>query len=142
MNPHPIVLVEDNTDDAFFMQRAFQAAGVTNVVSHLGDGAAAIDFLARREAQDEAKRPCLMLLDLKMPYKNGFDVLAWVRQHADFRTLAVVVLTSSNEPSDIARALELGANAYVVKPSGYSELANVVTALRDFWLRYHRSDAA
>ena len=137
MNLRPIFLVEDNTDDAYFMQRAFKAAGVDNTIAMATDGEEAIEFLSRPETADELSRPCLMLLDLKLPYRTGFDVLEFVRKHEVFRHLTVVVLTSSNEPCDINRAIELGANAYVVKPSAYAELTKVVHAIRDFWLQYH-----
>jgi CheY-like chemotaxis protein len=139
MNLRPILLVEDNSDDAFFMQRAFEAAGVSNRVSIAADGEAAIEFLQDAGSSDELERPCVVLLDLKLPYKTGFDVLQWIRGHAPLRTTAVVVLTSSNEPSDISRAMDLGANAYVVKPSAYADLTRVVAAIRDFWLRCHRA---
>lgn len=138
MNLRPILLIEDNADDAFFMQKAFEAAGVRNAVSIMTDGEEAIAFLSKPDMSDELKRPCLTLLDLKLPYRNGFDVLAHVRAHEHLRTLAVVVLTSSNEPSDINRAMELGANAYVVKPSAFNDLTKVVGAIRDFWLQYHQ----
>jgi CheY-like chemotaxis protein len=137
MNLRPILLVEDNTDDAYFMQRAFKAAGVDNNVALATDGEEAIEFLSRPETAEELSRPCLILLDLKLPYRTGFDVLEFVRAHPTFRLLTVVVLTSSNEPSDIQRATELGANAYVVKPSAYAELTKVVLAIRDFWLQHH-----
>ncbi|HVS54542.1 MAG TPA: response regulator [Opitutaceae bacterium] len=138
MNLRPILLVEDNNDDAFFMQRAFETAAVGNKVSIASDGEAAIEFLSSPDASNELTRPCLVLLDLKLPYKSGFDVLEWIRAQPALRTLAVVVLTSSNEHSDISRALELGANAYIVKPSAYADLTKLVTAIRDFWLRHHR----
>lgn len=137
MNLRPILLVEDNADDAFFMQRAFEAAGVANTVNIRTDGEEAIEFLSSPDMSDELKRPCLALLDLKLPYRNGFDVLAHIRAQPHLRTVAVVILSSSNEPSDISRALELGANAYVVKPSAFNELMRVVEAIRDFWLRCH-----
>lgn len=137
MNLRPILLVEDNTDDAFFMQRAFEAAGVENTVTIATDGEEAIGYFSTPGVADVMNRPCLMLLDLKLPYRSGFDVLEFIRGHRDFRTLTIVVLTSSSETSDINRAMELGANAYVVKPSAYTELTKVALAIRDFWLRLH-----
>ncbi|MES2697716.1 MAG: response regulator [Verrucomicrobiota bacterium] len=139
MNLRPILLVEDSADDAFLMQRAFESAGVVNPVSIATDGEEAITFLSRPELSDETQRPCLVLLDLRMPYRSGFDVLSFVRGREDLKTLAIVVLTSSNEPSDITRALELGANAYVVKPPVYADLMKSVEAIRDFWLGQHHS---
>lgn len=137
MNLRPILLIEDNSDDAYFMQKAFEAAGVPNTVVVMTDGEEAIEYLSRPDMSDELKRPCLTLLDLKLPYRTGFDVLAHLRGQATTRLLTVVVLTSSNEPSDINRAHELGANAYVVKPSAFNELNKVVVAIRDFWLHFH-----
>lgn len=137
MNLRPILLVEDNADDAYFMQKAFEAAGVANAVTIMTDGEEAIEYLSSPELSDELKRPCLTLLDLKLPYRNGFDVLEHVRSRSETKLLTVVVLTSSNEPSDINRALGLGANAFVVKPSAFNELNKLVVAIRDFWLQYH-----
>ena len=138
MNSRPILLVEDNADDAFLMERAIKAGGVSNSITHVSDGEEAIAYLDSEPALNETSRPCLMLLDLKLPYKDGFEVLAAVRDHRELRTLAVIVLSSSSQPSDITRALKLGANAYVVKPPAFSDLAKVVVAIRDFWLQYHR----
>jgi CheY-like chemotaxis protein len=137
MNQRPIVLIEDNQDDAFLMQRAFESAGVQNPVRLIADGEEAIEFMAGPEARDAIKRPRLVLLDLKLPYKTGFDVLDCIRSQPELRGLPVVVLTSSNEPSDIRRALELGANAYVVKPAAFGDIAQLAVAIRDFWLKYH-----
>lgn len=138
MNLRPILLVEDSADDAFLMQRAFEEAGITNAVPIATDGEEAIDFLSKPEMSDETQQPCLVLLDLRMPYRSGFDVLKFARNRPEIATLAIVVLTSSNEPSDIAKALELGANAYVVKPPVFTDLVKSVEAIRDFWLRQHR----
>lgn len=139
MNLRPILLVEDSADDAFLMQRAFEEAGVTNAVPIATDGEEAISYLSKPEMSDETQQPCLVLLDLRMPYRSGFDVLKFVRGKPEIATLAIVVLTSSNEPSDIAKALELGANAYVVKPPVFTDLVKSVEAIRDFWLRQHKS---
>lgn len=139
MNLRPILLVEDSADDAFLMQRAFEEAGVNNPVPIATDGEEAIAFLSKPEISDETQQPCLVLLDLRMPYRSGFDVLRFVRGKREIATLAVVVLTSSNEPSDIAKALELGANAYVVKPPVFADLVKSVAAIRDFWLGQHKS---
>jgi CheY-like chemotaxis protein len=139
MNLRPILLVEDNHDDAFFMRRAFEAVGVGNQVSIMADGEAAIEFFNGPDTGDEMKRPCMVLLDVKLPLKNGLEVLEVIRSRDDLRTIPVIMLSSSNEPSDVSRALHLGANAYVVKPAAYGDLTKLVASIRDFWLRYHRS---
>lgn len=139
MSNRPIILVEDNSDDAFLMQSALQSAGVINPIRIIGDGEEALEYFASAEARDDTQRPRLVLLDVKMPFMSGLDVLEAIRKNPDFRTLTVVMLTSSNEPSDVKRALELGANAYVVKPAAFNDLNQLATAIRDFWLKYHQA---
>src|SRR5207237_443894 len=73
--------------------------------------------------------PCLLLLDLKMPNKNGFDVLSWLRSHAGVHRLPVVVLTTSTDPSDINRAYDLGANSYAVKPAAFDTFIELLNRL-------------
>ena len=78
--------------------------------------------------------PCLVLLDLKLPHVMGMDVLAWIRNQPAWKTLPVLVLTSSALQSDVDQAYQLGANAFVVKPSGIYQLAELIRLIRDFWL--------
>ncbi len=75
-----------------------------------------------------------MLLDLKMPMKDGFEVLQWVRSQASFRRLTIIILTASMRPEDVARAFDLGANSFLVKPSSLDELIGMMKCLRD-WLK-------
>lgn len=135
MNTRPIILLEDSDDDAFFLQRALQAAGVVNPIVRLADGDSALSYF---EQPPSAPRPCLALLDIKLPHRSGLEILQWLRGRPEHRALAVIMLTSSSEPAEIARALELGANAFVTKPAAFSELTHLATAIRDFWLRHHR----
>ena len=78
--------------------------------------------------------PELILLDLKMPRKNGFETLEWLRRQPGLKRLVVVVLTSSSERADINRAYELGANSYLVKPGDFQTLVGLVSALASYWL--------
>jgi len=82
--------------------------------------------------------PRLVLLDLKLPRKSGFEVLVWVRQRPELRTLPIVIFTSSAHDHDVHRAYELGANAYLVKPSSLDQLFETVKAIKDFWLTLNR----
>lgn len=75
-----------------------------------------------------------MLLDLKMPRKDGFEVLEWIRQHPALRRLRVVVLTTSDNPADIDRAYELGANSFIVKPLDNEKFFGVTEAIKGYWL--------
>lgn len=132
-----ILLVEDNPDDVFFMQRAFKAAAIENPLQVAVDGQEAIDYLAgvgKFADRDAFPLPCLMLLDLKLPRKTGHEVLKWIRDRPDLATLIVIALTTSRETKDITEAYRLCVNAYLVKPTSPAELANIMTKIRDFWI--------
>ncbi|MFO1500226.1 MAG: response regulator [Verrucomicrobiota bacterium] len=116
--PSVFLLVEDNEDDAFFMQRAFQAAGLKNPLHIVTDGEQAVDYMSGQHGfSDRSKYPLpdMIFLDLKMPGLNGFDVLRWIR-HDRKSDVPVAVLTSSSEEIDCRKARELGANCYLLKP--------------------------
>jgi CheY-like chemotaxis protein len=132
-----ILLVEDNPDDVFFMQRACKSAQIENRLQVAIDGQEAIDYLAGAgNFADRAKFPfpCLVLLDLKLPRKTGHEVLGWARQQKDFVTLVIIALTTSREPKDIYEAYRLGVNAYLVKPTSPALLAESMRAVREFWI--------
>jgi CheY-like chemotaxis protein len=117
-NRSVFLLVEDNEDDVFFMQRAFKDAGIKNPLYIVMNGEAAINYLAGREVFADRQKyplPDMVFLDLKMPGLNGFEVLSWVRQEGGL-TVPVAVLTSSPEEIDMRRARELGADCYLLKP--------------------------
>lgn len=136
----PILLVEDNPDDVFFMKRACKSVDLENPLHAAESGDEAIDYLsgngkfADREAHP---LPCLIFLDLKLPGRNGLEVLEWLRQKAEFISTMVIVLTTSREPSDIHEAYRLGANAYLVKPTSPTQLADLVTAVKRFWIDHN-----
>ena len=138
-----ILLVEDNPDDVFFMQRACKTGGIENSIHVAEDGQEAIDYLSgagKFNNRDAHPLPCLVLLDLKLPRKTGLEVLAWIRKQTDFTTLIVVILTTSREPRDIQEAYRLGGNAYVVKPSSPTQLAELVTSVKKFWIDHNVVD--
>src|SRR5512133_545659 len=133
----PILLVEDEENDVFFFKRAVTKAGITNPVQVARDGQEAIDYLYGADKfanRAEFPLPGLVLLDLKLPFVMGLDVLKWIRQGSDLAPI-VVILSSSREAADIAAAYRLGANAYLVKPAQASELGDMVKAVNDFWLK-------
>jgi len=121
-----ILLVEDNDDDAFFFRRAAKAAGVGNHVFHVEDGGEAVAYLSGKgEFADRSRYPLpgVIFLDLKLPIMSGLEVLAWIRSKPEYKDTIVVVLTSSNEPTDFTEAQRLGANSYKVKPLSATALA-------------------
>lgn len=136
-----ILLVEDNEDDVFLMRRALQGAGITNPLFLVDDGQKAIDYLAGTGVYADRSQhplPAVVFLDLKLPFKSGHEVLEWVRQQPALESLVIVVLTSSNEPSDISLSYALGANSYVVKPPTPEQLEDLAKAFKWYWLDFNR----
>lgn len=138
MTPHgAILLVEDNDDDVFLMKRTLTAAGVHNPVFVVNDGEQAIDYLAGNGPYADRHAhplPVVVFLDLKLPLKSGLEVLAWIRAQRELESLLVLVLTSSDEPSDLRRAYSLGASSYLVKPLTPVQLTNLAQAFHWEWL--------
>lgn len=139
-----ILLVEDNPDDVMLLQYAFDKAGILNPLEVVADGDAAVDYIGRtgsyagREGQPG---PDLILLDLKLPRRSGFEVLSFVRQHEPTRHTPVVVLTSSDQEADIRRSYERGANSFLVKPIGRDGLIDMASALKAYWIKLNRGIA-
>jgi CheY-like chemotaxis protein len=132
-----ILLVEDDPDDVALITRAFRNAKLANPVEVVTDGDEAVAYLAGDGAfgdRESHPLPVLMLLDLKLPRRSGFEVLEWLRGQPVLSRLRVVVLTSSRESSDVNRAYELGANSYLVKPVGFDSLLDMMRALNLYWL--------
>lgn len=137
ISPLAILVAEDDPDDAFMLRRAFTAANIANPVAFVSDGDEAIAYLAgtgRYADRDLHPLPVVILLDLKMPRRSGFEVLEWLRAQPGVGRLPVVVLTSSRESRDVTRAYELGANSYLVKPSSPEDLIATVRGLGLYWL--------
>jgi CheY-like chemotaxis protein len=128
-----ILLVEDNEDDVFLMRRALKSAAVTTPVRILENGQEAIDYFGGTGLYADREKhpyPSLVFLDLKLPYKSGFDVLSWLQENPPPVNLTVVVLSSSNSPHDVARCAELGASHYAVKPPDLALFHKVAELLR------------
>jgi len=131
-----VLYVEDEPDDVFFMQRAFDNARLEARLISVADGRAALAYLAGEgTAADRANHPLpdVLLIDLNMPLVSGFDVLRSVRQSPTLGALPVIVFTSSSQPSDQHRAAELGATAYWVKPSNPERLIRIISELHRYW---------
>lgn len=136
-----VLLVEDLENDIFLVKRSWKIEGVKAALHAVMDGKQAVAYLAGEgEFADRKKHPfpCLVLLDLKLPRMRGLDVLAWIRSQESCKTLPVLVLTSSALQSDVDQAYQLGANAFLVKPSDIHELDHLVRLIRDFWLRMNQ----
>ena len=132
-----VLLAEDRQDDIFLIQQAFSRAGLTNPLQVVKSGEEAIAYLAgegKFANRAEYPLPALLLLDLKMPVMDGFEVLRWIRQHESLSGLRVLVLTVSNRISDVNLAYELGANSFLVKPTDFEQTVHLSSLIKDYWL--------
>ncbi|MGH7945881.1 MAG: response regulator [Opitutaceae bacterium] len=132
-----ILLVEDNADDVFLMKHALTSAGVANPVFIVESGQQAIDYLAGSGSYQDRSRhplPVIVFLDLNLPLMSGHEVLGWIRSQRQLESLLVVVLTSSNEPSDVRRSYSLGANSYLMKPLTLRQLMDLAKAFNWSWM--------
>jgi CheY-like chemotaxis protein len=134
----PILLVEDNEDEQLLIRRAFAKARLSNPLHVVGDGDAAVAYLAgegRYADRSQHPLPCMVLLDLKLPRRSGHEVLAWKRDQGGLLArIPVVVLTASRESADVNRAYDLGANSYLTKPVVFEGLLELVKSLGLYWV--------
>ena len=136
-----VLLVEDEPAHAELVIRSFQNIGVANRINHVMDGEAALDYLFRRgEYADPEKSPTpnLILLDLRLPKVDGLEVLRATKADEVLRRIPVVVLTTSDAESDVARAYENHANSYLVKPVDFKAFGKLMTDLGFYWLAWNR----
>lgn len=138
MKTDPVILVaEDEESDAWLLEHAFAKAGLCHRLVVLHDGQEAVSYLGGSGPYSDRKLhplPCLILLDLKMPRMNGFDVLGWLKSRPDLLTVPVVILSSSSLETDVAQARQMGARDYVVKPHEFARLVDLVRDLGQRWL--------
>lgn len=147
MTPHDgpkrieVLLVEDHLADVRLILEALRDGGREHHVHHVRDGIEALALLRREPPFKRARRPDVILLDLNLPRMDGRELLGVIKSDPEFATIPVVVLTTSNDEKDVARAYALRANCFVTKPLDYGSLRDVVRAIEGFWLsvvRYPR----
>ena len=129
-----IMLIEDNPGDVELIQEALQHGRVLNRISVAGDGEVALDFMNRAPGFENAPHPDLILLDLNIPKKDGFEVLQEIKKHPVMSRVPVVILTSSQADRDILKSYNLGANCFISKPVDVDEFLGVVRSAGEFWL--------
>src|SRR2546423_993498 len=138
----PLLLAEDDENDVFFLQRAFQQAKIQNPILVVRDGQETIAYLSGEGKFSDRRQfplPYLLLLDLKMPRKTGLDVLEWLHEQPELRCIPVIVLSSSAQRDDIERAYELGANGFVVKPASLEKRLELAKLIAAFWIDVNES---
>jgi CheY-like chemotaxis protein len=132
-----ILLAEDDENDITLFRRALLTADIRNPVEIVRDGEEAIAYLkGEGQFSDRVKYPlpALMLLDLKMPRIDGFQVLDWIRRQSELKALRVVVLTVSRDIYDVTRAYRFGANSFLVKSLDSQTFTQLVESIHQYWL--------
>jgi CheY-like chemotaxis protein len=135
--PVEILLVEDNPNDVELTLRAFEKNRLANTIDVVRDGAEALDYVFCRGAhahREGHRLPRVVLLDLKLPFVDGLEVLRQVKSDPRTRPMPVVVLTSSREESDVVESYQLGVNSYIVKPVDFAQFTDAVRNLGLYWL--------
>jgi CheY-like chemotaxis protein len=139
-NLNPVLLAEDNPNDVFLVRRAFRENNALNPVHAVENGEEAIQYLAgegKYSNRDAFPFPVLFLLDLKMPVKDGLEVLRWLHDHPDIpHKLPVVVLSSTELPNETQIAYAMDIQACIVKPLNYATLREKIRILKEYWLDY------
>lgn len=135
-HPADILLVEDNPSDVYLTEEALRSVGMTSRLHVASDGVEAMAFLRREGMHMEAPRPDIVLLDLNLPRKDGRRVLVEVKEDEALRRIPIIVLTTSNAPSDVVKCYDLHANCYIVKPVDFDQFETVIRAIEEFWFQY------
>ncbi len=137
MPPRTILYVEDEENDVLLLKLGLAKAGVVNPLKAVADGQEAVAYLGGSGQYADRELyplPGLVLLDLNLPRLSGLKVLQWIREQPQFAGMPVVVYTSSDQPSDLEKARQLGANEYVLKPSRVTQIAQAVQGLKKRWM--------
>jgi CheY-like chemotaxis protein len=133
---YTILLVEDEENDATLLKMAFKKNSILNPVQWVKDGLEAIAYLNGDGIFDDRVRypfPEVLILDLKMPRMGGLELLSWIRDHPKFKVIPTLIMSSSRQDPDIDKAYALGANTYLIKPSSFTELTDMIKLAHDYW---------
>ena len=131
-----VLLVEDDLNDIFLVKRAFKMAQLLTPLEVVTDGEEAVHYLTGQGKYSDREThplPRLIVMDIKMPRMSGFDVLEWIKHDGVLRRIPIVIVSSSDDPRDINRAYELGANAYMVKPMDYRAVEHLFQSITHYW---------
>ncbi|HTA31545.1 MAG TPA: response regulator [Candidatus Cybelea sp.] len=135
-NQTTVLLVEDDLNDIFLVKRAFKRANLSNPLQVVTDGVEAVQYLIGEGRYTDRRAypmPHLIVMDLKMPRKSGLEVLEWLKKDGIMKRIPVVIVSSCDNPVDINRAYELGANAYMVKPVNFQSVEHLFQSIIHYW---------
>jgi|SaaInlV_165m_DNA_1040744.scaffolds.fasta_scaffold27099_3 CheY-like chemotaxis protein len=128
-----ILLVDDSDDDVFLIKGLFEDAHLLNILYCVEDGEKAIKYLNQEDEFKDSESPGLILLDVNMPIKGGFEVLKEIKQNEKLKHIPVIMLTTSNREEDIMQSYESGASSYIRKPVDFSDFSKVIKGFEVYW---------
>ncbi|MEO7924459.1 MAG: response regulator [Chitinophagaceae bacterium] len=131
-----ILLVEDNEGDILLTTEALEEGRIANKISVVKDGGKAIEFLTSTGAHPDAVLPDLVLLDINLPRKNGYEVLQYIKEDEKLKQIPVIMLTTSSAEKDIAYSYQNLADGYITKPVEVNDFVSTVAKIRDFWIHF------
>ncbi|WP_442854738.1 response regulator [Fischerella sp. PCC 9605] len=141
VSEHSILLVEDDPNDIFLIERAFRRSNFNHPILVVKDGDEAIMYLEGQGCYAQRENyplPALILLDLKLPRRSGLEVLEWLKQQPLLKRIPVVILTSSRENVDVDRAYDIGVNSYLIKPVAFNALQEMMQVFNSYWLNFNQ----
>lgn len=133
-----ILLVEDDPNDILLFEKALSTKNFPIELVVVRDGEKAISYLSGNGEAQGCPVPDMVLLDLKLPRKSGFEVLEWIKNHPSLRTIPVIIFSSSKQNQDLKTAYSLGANSYLVKPTGFAELNKLIEDFGEYWFFHNQ----
>ncbi len=131
-----ILLAEDNPGDVFLIKQALNQNGLPYQLAQVSDGEEIMKFLYQQEKYKNSVRPHLIILDLNLPKKHGFDVLKEIKEDEKLKTIPIVILTSSKSEKDILKSYSLHASCYLTKPVDLTEFMAAIQSLKEFWFKF------
>jgi CheY-like chemotaxis protein len=139
MKPNYLILVvEDDDSDFFLLERAFRKNKIENPIIRVKDGLEGLHYLQGSGDYTDREKfpyPDVIILDLKTPRMSGMELLAWIKDHPECRVIPTVIMSSSQQDVDVAKAYELGANTYFVKPTTFEDLIELTNSIQTYWLK-------
>jgi CheY-like chemotaxis protein len=132
----PVLMIEDEESDAILVQRALCKEQINNLVRVVPDGVEAVKYMRGEgiyQDRSEYPLPGVILIDMKMPRKNGLEVLEWLRHYPESSAIPIIILSGSQEANDVTKAYQMGANAFMAKPTSFNDLRKLLRVTYDFW---------
>ncbi len=128
-----ILICEDNLGDVYIITDSLENSGLNYEINHVTNGEEAIKYLTQLKKSPSSRRPDIILLDLNLPKKHGFEVLEEIKTDPEWKTIPVIILTSSKSEQDVLRTYELYGSCFVTKPFDFDEFTNVIKTIESFW---------